>query len=91
MLSIGFTVVAHPHSVEFLPYAQPRTRAPWLLSAAQDDLQTVIVMGRLHYREDLLPRIRHRVDERTLDQCLENDAALARAIYRVKASTVCAA
>ena len=84
MLSIGFTVVARPHSVEFHPYAEPRTRAPWLLSAAQDDLQTVLLMGRLHYREDLLPRVRNRVDERTLDQCLENDAALARAIYRVE-------
>lgn len=83
MLSTGFTIVARPDSVEFRPYTQQRDHALRLLSAVQDDLQTVLVMGRLHYREDRLQRVRSRVDEWTWDQCRTNDAALARACYRI--------
>ena len=82
MLNTGFTIVARPDSVEFYPYTQKREQAERLLSAVQDPLQTVLLMGRLHYREDPLHRLRDRVDQRTWDQCRTNDAALARACYR---------
>jgi hypothetical protein len=84
MLITGFTIVARPCSVEFYPYSQQRQRAVRLLSAAQDDLQTVLMIGRLHYREDLLERVRSRVTERTWVQCRANDAALARACYSIE-------
>src|SRR5438045_7427676 len=84
MLTTGFTVVARPQTVEFYPYTQQRESAVRLLSAAADDLQTVLMMGRLHYRDDSLQRVRNRIDERTWDQCRSNDAALARACYRIE-------
>jgi asparagine synthase (glutamine-hydrolysing) len=84
MLITGFTIVASPCSVEFYPYSQQRQRAVRLLSAAQDDLQTVLMIGRLHYREDPLERVRSRVTERTWVQCRANDAALARACYSIE-------
>jgi asparagine synthase (glutamine-hydrolysing) len=84
MLSTGFTIVARPHSVEFRPYTQQQRRAPRLLSAAQDDLQTVLMIGRLHYREDTLQRVRSRLAERTRVQGRANDAVLAQACYRVE-------
>lgn len=84
MLIIGFTVVARPDGVEFRPYAEDRARARRLICAVQDESQTVLLMGRLHYREDVLQRLRHRTDQQTWERCLESDAALASAIYRLE-------
>jgi asparagine synthase (glutamine-hydrolysing) len=84
MLSTGFTIVARSRSVEFHPYTQQPQRAARWLSAAQDDLQTVLMLGRVHYRADPLQRVRSRVAERTWNHCQTNDAALAWACYRVE-------
>jgi asparagine synthase (glutamine-hydrolysing) len=84
MLSIGFTIVARPGSVDFYPYSRQPAQATRFLSAAQDDLQTVLMIGRLHYREDPLQRVRSRVAERMWAGCQANDAALAQAVYRVE-------
>jgi asparagine synthase (glutamine-hydrolysing) len=83
MLTTGFTLVAHPTSIEFRPYTEHREVAERLLSFAQDDLHSLLLMGRLYYREDQLQLLRGRVGERTFDHCRESDAALAHALYRV--------
>ena len=83
MLSIGFTIVAHLGSVEFYPHSRRLEHAARFLSALQDDLETVIVMGRLHYREDRLQRVRSRMSKRIWVQCQASDAALAQACYRI--------
>ena len=83
MLAAGFTIVASPHSVAFYPYAQQLETALRLLSAAQDDLYMVLMIGRIHYREEPLQRVRTRVAPPIWVQCRNNDAALAGACYRV--------
>ncbi|HUN96645.1 MAG TPA: asparagine synthase-related protein [Bradyrhizobium sp.] len=83
MLSIGFTIVAHRGSVEFHPYSRRREHAERFLSAVQDESQTLILMGRLHYREDQLLRLRSRMSDRIWTQCQASDAALAQACYRI--------
>ena len=82
MLTTGFTVIARPTVVEFRSYAQRRELMARLLSFAQDEGLSVLVMGRLYYRDDQLRRLRHQVEERTLDECRRSDAALAHALCR---------
>jgi asparagine synthase (glutamine-hydrolysing) len=83
MLTTGFTLVAGPTLVEFEPYGELPEIAARLLSFAQDDSISVMLMGRLCYREEQLLRLRGRLEERTFDRCGRSDAALAQAIYRV--------
>ncbi|ETW96113.1 MAG: hypothetical protein ETSY1_27845 [Candidatus Entotheonella factor] len=49
MLSTGFTVVAREDTISFNPYTQTYEHGQRLLSAAQDELQTVLMIGRLYY------------------------------------------
>jgi asparagine synthase (glutamine-hydrolysing) len=83
VLSTGFTIVAGRGAVEFAPYGARADTARRLLSAVQEGAQTVLVLGRLHYRQEPLQRVRGRVDARTWDRCSHSDAALAQACYRV--------
>jgi len=47
MLTIGFVVVVHSTTAELWRYGQQREIAERLLSFAQDDTHSVLLMGRL--------------------------------------------
>jgi len=79
MLTTGFTLVAGPTVVEFEPYGDQTKVAARLLSFAHDESVSVMLMGRVYYREEQLLRLRGRLDERTFDRCRTSHAALAQA------------
>lgn len=82
MLTTGFTVAADSTFGRFEPYSDQLEIATRLLSFAQDDSVSVILMGRLYYREEHLLRLRGRLDDRTFDRCRSSDASLALGLYR---------
>ena len=83
MLTTGFIFVVHSNSIEIRPYSQQRELAGRLLSFAQDDRHSLLLMGQLYYRGDQLQLLRGRVAERTFNRCRESDAALAQALYKI--------
>jgi asparagine synthase (glutamine-hydrolysing) len=83
MLTTGFTFVSCENMAEFRPYTQRRELAESLLSYAQDDSLSLLLMGRLYYRASHLQLLRGRVEASILERCQQSDAALAQALYRV--------
>ena len=83
MLTRGFRLVARPLGVEGYLYAEQPGQADGLLAVAQEGPQTMLLVGRLHYRDEPLARVRGRVETRLWAQCQGNDAALALAVYQL--------
>jgi asparagine synthase (glutamine-hydrolysing) len=82
MMNVGYTVTARPVGVDFQPFGERPELALRLISYARDDLYTIILLGRLYYRDEQAAKLRGKVDEQALALGLDEDAALALAICR---------
>ncbi len=82
-MEIGFTVVCRDREAEFRWFGQPRapgTRGR-LLSYYAFSGQTAVLLGRLHYRREVLARLGATLPPELAGPSGSNDAALALAVY----------
>jgi asparagine synthase (glutamine-hydrolysing) len=82
-MQVGFTVVCRDRDVEFQILGRDAGDPRSLVSFHRFGNLAAILMGRLHYRKEVLAQVGPDLPQRLARECQADDAALAVAAYRL--------
>jgi asparagine synthase (glutamine-hydrolysing) len=83
-MQVGFSVIGSERGAEFRVLGRDPGDPRSLVSFCRFADHAAILLGRLHYRHELLAELGPQLPEGLARECQEQDAALALAVYRCR-------